>query len=105
MRKQDGMSLIAILITIPVVLILGAITVGLALGEHGLLNAKTYEEYNKKVEQQRAAEEALSSKDSAEESAQENTSEEAAPQEQTQEAAPAEAPAEEPAQTEAPAAE
>ena len=46
MRKQDGMSLIAILITIPVVLILGAITVGLALGEHGLLNAKTYEEYN-----------------------------------------------------------
>ena len=99
------MSLIAILITIPVVLILGAITVGLALGEHGLLNAKTYEEYNKKVEQQRAAEEALSSKDSAEESAQENTSEEAAPQEQTQEAAPAEAPAEESAQTEAPAAE
>ena len=64
-----------------------------------------YEEYNKKVEQQRAAEEALSSKDSAEESAQENTSEEAAPQEQTQEAAPAEAPAEESAQTEAPAAE
>ena len=56
MRKQDGMSLIAILITIPVVLILGAITVGLALGEHGLLNAKTYEEYNKKVEQQKAAE-------------------------------------------------
>ena len=109
MKRQDGMSLIAILITIPVVLILGAITVGLALGEHGLLNAKTYEEYNKKVEQQRAAEEALSSKDSAEESAQENTSEEAAPQEQTQEAAPAEAsaeaPAEAPAQTEAPAAE
>ena len=50
MKRQDGMSLIAILITIPVVLILGAITVGLALGEHGLLNAKTYEEYNKKVD-------------------------------------------------------
>ena len=35
-------------------MILGAITVGLALGEHGLLNAKTYEEYVKIIKADKA---------------------------------------------------
>jgi len=95
MKRQDGMSLIAILITIPVVLILGAITIGLALGEHGLLNAKTYEEYNKKVEQQKAAEEASSENITTEDNSQANPGEEAPSEESSTEAVQAEAPAQE----------
>lgn len=95
MKRQDGMSLIAILITIPVVLILGAITIGLALGEHGLLNAKTYEEYNKKVEQQKATEEASSANLTTEDNSQANPGEEVPSEESSPEAAQAEAPAQE----------
>lgn len=82
MRKQEGMTLIGLLITIVVVLILGAITIGLALGNHGLLNANTYEEYNQKVEQREEMEKATNNQDSTtEENSQPETAEPSTPEE------------------------
>ena len=81
MRKQEGMTLIGLLITIVVVLILGAITIGLALGNHGLLNANTYEEYNQKVEQREEMKKATNNQDSTtEENSQPETAEPSTPE-------------------------
>ncbi len=53
MKSQKGMTMIALVLTISIAVILIGITIGLAISNHGVLNPKTYEEYNKKVETMR----------------------------------------------------
>lgn len=53
MKSQKGMTMIALVLTISLAVILIGITIGLAISNHGVLNPKTYEEYNKKVETMR----------------------------------------------------
>ena len=50
MKRQDGMTLIALLLTIVTIVVLGGITVGLAISNHGILNPERYKDYNKKME-------------------------------------------------------
>lgn len=71
MKRQEGMTLIALLLTIATVVVLAGITIGLAISNHGILDPERYKDYNRRMEvleeSKKAEEEAKSENSSTEE--------------------------------------